>query len=78
MLKEWCKYGDEVARTLTNSQHIVAPGYGHIVSAHACGPQLVARFIDRPGFDKLPATCIAHFEKSTRPPMWPDRLGPRS
>jgi len=72
------KYGDEVARTLSNSRHIVAPGYGHIVSAHACGPQLVARFIDQPGFDKLPATCITHFEKSTRPPMWPDRLGPRS
>ena len=68
-------YGAEVATTLPNSRHIVARGYGHIVSQHACGPRLVAAFVDDPGFAKLPPTCIAHFETSTRPLLWPDRLG---
>jgi pimeloyl-ACP methyl ester carboxylesterase len=70
-------YGDEVARTLKNSRHVIAPGYGHIVSAHACGPRLVARFIDDAGFAKLPETCLAHFAASPRPLLWPDRLGPQ-
>jgi pimeloyl-ACP methyl ester carboxylesterase len=70
-------YGTEVAATLPNSRHIVARGYGHIVSPQACGPRLVAAFVDDAGFAKLPPTCVAHFEQSTRPPLWPDRLGPR-
>ena len=70
-------YGAEVAATLPNSRHIVARGYGHIVSPHACGPRLVATFIDDAGFAKLPPTCVAHFEHSTRPPLWPDHLGGR-
>jgi pimeloyl-ACP methyl ester carboxylesterase len=68
-------FGAEVAATLRNSRHIVAPGYGHIVSPHACGPRLIGAFIDDPGFGKLPPACVAHFEKSTRPLLWPDRLG---
>ena len=31
-----------------DSRHIVARGYGHIVSPHACGPRLIAAFIDDP------------------------------
>jgi pimeloyl-ACP methyl ester carboxylesterase len=68
-------YGDEVAKSLPNSRHVVARGYGHIVSPHACAPRLIAAFIDDPTFTKLPASCVEHFEKSTRPPLWPDRLG---
>ena len=67
--------GTEVAATLPNSRHIVARGYGHIVSPHACGPRLIAAFVGDPGFGKLPPTCVAHFEKSARPLLWPDRLG---
>ena len=69
-------YGAEVARGLANSRHIVAPGYGHIVSVHACGPRLLAAFVDQAGFGKLPATCVDHFEKSTPPPVWAGRLAP--
>jgi hypothetical protein len=36
---------------------------------------LIAAFIDDPSFATLPASCVEHFEKSTRPPVWPDRLG---
>lgn len=69
-------YAEEVAKTLRNSKQIVAGGYGHIVSPHACGPRLIAAFVERAGFDKLPVSCIEYFTKSTRPPLWPDHLAP--
>ncbi len=70
-------YGADLLKGLANGKHIVAPGYGHIVSVHACGPRLLAAFVDDAGFAKLPPTCVAHFEKSAPPPMWPNRLGPQ-
>jgi pimeloyl-ACP methyl ester carboxylesterase len=69
--------GDLVSKTLSRSRHVVAKGYGHIVSSHACASRLVAAFIDDPTFASLPAACVAHFESSTPPNPWPDRLGPR-
>ncbi len=69
--------GDLVAKSLANSKHVVARGYGHIVSPNACGPRLIAAFIDAGGIASLPATCVAYFESSTAPPLWPDRLGPQ-
>lgn len=69
--------GALVAKTLRNSRHIIARGYGHIVSPHACGPRLIAAFIDGPTFATLPQDCIAHFEGSAAPALWPDRLGAR-
>ena len=70
--------GADVAKSLPDSRHIVAQGYGHIVSLHACGPRLIAAFVDDPTFESLPASCVEYFEKSRRPPLWPDRLGARS
>lgn len=69
-------YGTEVAKSFVNSKHIVAPGYGHIVLPHACGPRLIAAFVANAGFTKLPETCVTHFERSVPPPPWPDRLAP--
>ena len=69
-------YAEEVGKTLSNHRHVIGAGYGHIVSPHACGPRLVAAFVDRAGFDTLPSSCIEHFTNSRRPPLWPDRLGP--
>jgi pimeloyl-ACP methyl ester carboxylesterase len=69
--------GAEVAKHLPNSRHVVARGYGHIVTPHACGPRLISAFIDDPSFAKLPVSCLEHFERSRRPPLWPDRLGPQ-
>jgi pimeloyl-ACP methyl ester carboxylesterase len=69
--------GELVAKTLKNSRHIIASGYGHIVSPHACAPRLIAAFIDDPTFASLPAACIAHLETSAIPAPWPDGLGPR-
>jgi pimeloyl-ACP methyl ester carboxylesterase len=70
-------YGTLVAKTLANSKHIVAGGYGHIVSPNVCGPRLVASFVEEAGFGKLPESCIAYFEQSRAPPLWPDRLEPQ-
>jgi pimeloyl-ACP methyl ester carboxylesterase len=71
-------YAAEVARHLSNSRHIVAQGFGHIVSPHACAPRLIAAFIDEAGFTKLPQSCVDFLERSQRPPAWPDRLAPQS
>jgi pimeloyl-ACP methyl ester carboxylesterase len=69
-------YGTEVAKGLSNSKHIVAPGYGHIVTPQACGPRLIAAFVDNAGFARLPETCVTHFERSVPPPPWSNRLTP--
>jgi pimeloyl-ACP methyl ester carboxylesterase len=69
-------YAEEAARTLARHRHVIAGGYGHIVSPHACGPRLIASFVETAGFDTLSAPCIDYFERSERPPLWPDRLGP--
>ena len=69
--------GELVAKTLSNSRHIVATGFGHIVSPNACGPRLIAAFIDEGGFRKLAESCVAFFAQSHAPPVWPDRLAPQ-
>jgi len=68
-------YAATVARTLRNSRQVLARGYGHIVSAHACAPRLIAAFVADPAAGTLPTACVEHFETSVRPPLWPNRLG---
>jgi pimeloyl-ACP methyl ester carboxylesterase len=70
-------YGDQVAKRLPNSRHVIATGFGHIVSPHVCAPRLIAAFVDAAGFDTLPTDCIEFLAHSKRPPMWPDRLAPQ-
>jgi pimeloyl-ACP methyl ester carboxylesterase len=69
--------GALVASSLSHSKHVVARGYGHIVSPNACGPRLVATFVDDAAFDQLSVSCIAYFEQSRPPPLWPNRLAPQ-
>jgi len=59
-----------VARTLSNHRHVVAAGYGHIVSPHACAPRLIESFIDEAGFATLPQSCLDYFVASKRPPLF--------
>jgi pimeloyl-ACP methyl ester carboxylesterase len=70
-------YGDDVVKGFPNSRHIVASGFGHIVSPHACAPQLIAAFVDQAGFGTLSQGCIDFLEHSKRPSSWPDRLAPQ-
>jgi pimeloyl-ACP methyl ester carboxylesterase len=69
--------GELVAKTLTNSRHIIATGFGHVVSPNACGPRLIASFVDEAGFAKLADSCVEYFARSRPPPLWPDRLAPQ-
>jgi pimeloyl-ACP methyl ester carboxylesterase len=66
-----------VAATLPNSRHVVAQGYGHIVSAQACVPRLIAAFVESANAAGLPSACIEFLAQSKRNPLWPDRLGPQ-
>ncbi len=66
--------GKKVAATLSNSRHVIAGGYGHIVSPHACAPRLIEKFIDDGGFETLPQSCLDHFATSTRPPLFSSLL----
>jgi len=66
--------GKRVAETLPNSRHVIAAGYGHIVSSHACAPRLIEKFIDDAGFDTLPQSCLDHLATSTRPPIFTSLL----
>jgi len=70
-------YGAAVATGFPNSRHVIARGYGHIVSPHACAPRLVSAFVAAGSVAKLPEPCIARLEQSSPPPLWPDRLGPQ-
>ena len=69
--------GKKVAETLPNSRHVIASGYGHIVSAHACAPRLIEKFIDEAGFGTLPQSCLDHLATSTRPAIFTSLLQTR-
>ncbi len=70
------RFADEVAKTLANRRHIVAPGYGHIVSPHVCVPDLIGAFVEEAGFATLPQECVGFLEATRRPPLYASRLGP--
>ena len=66
--------GELAARTLTRATHIVAPGYGHLVSPFGCAPRLVARFVDDGDAAQLSEDCIKALRASKRPPFFVSRL----
>jgi pimeloyl-ACP methyl ester carboxylesterase len=52
------RYGDEVGRTLSSSQHFVLRGQGHGVMGVGCTPRLLADFISRADARRLDARCL--------------------
>jgi pimeloyl-ACP methyl ester carboxylesterase len=58
------RHGAEVARTLSNARHLVAPQLGHGVSLHGCAPRLVEAFIRKGSARDLDAGCL---ERIPRP-----------
>lgn len=52
------RYGEEVARTLTNGRHLVARGQAHGVLGTGCMPQLLGRFVANADARGLDATCL--------------------
>jgi pimeloyl-ACP methyl ester carboxylesterase len=53
------RYGEQVAKGLSRSRHLVAPGQGHNVIGRGCMPRLVARFVEKLETAELDAGCIA-------------------
>jgi len=66
--------GELVAKSLSNSRHVIAAGYGHIVSPQACMPRLIEKFIDTAGFATLPQSCLDYLAASKRPPTFSSLL----
>jgi len=58
------RHGEEVAKTLANARHLVAPQLGHGVSLHGCGPRLVEKFIREATAKDLDGKCL---ERIPRP-----------
>jgi len=52
------RYGDEVAKSLPNSRHLVIRGQGHNVIGIGCMPKLFASFVDTADAKKLDASCL--------------------
>jgi pimeloyl-ACP methyl ester carboxylesterase len=71
------RHGARVAERLGNARHVVAPYLGHIVSAHGCAPQQIARFIRDAAFDDVDAACLARLPAPTFfEPIEPARAAP--
>lgn len=51
-------WGEEVARHLPNSRHIVSPGTGHGVMTVGCGMRLIGEFLDTASAADLDASCL--------------------
>jgi pimeloyl-ACP methyl ester carboxylesterase len=53
------RHGDSVAQRLGNAKHVVAPNLGHGISAQACAPMLVSRFVRDASFERIDGDCLA-------------------
>ena len=58
------RHGDQVAATLPNARHFVAPQIGHGVSLHGCAPRLIESFIRAGNASELDGKCL---ERIPRP-----------
>jgi pimeloyl-ACP methyl ester carboxylesterase len=58
------RHGDEVAKTLANVKHFVAPQIGHGVSLHGCAPRLIETFVRKGTAQGLDGHCL---ERIPRP-----------
>jgi len=66
-------WGEEIAKTLPNSKHIVMPGAGHTAGGTGCGRRLIKAFIDAGTHAALDTSCV---DKVTRPPYFVTPAGP--
>jgi len=58
------RHGAAVAERLGNARHVVAPYFGHGVSAHACAPRLITRFVRDANFTGLETDCLERLPAS--------------
>jgi pimeloyl-ACP methyl ester carboxylesterase len=60
------EYGDEVAKTLTHSLHVVLPGGSHSGDTGGCVEKVISEFIRKGSVDALDTSCVKSFR---RPPF---------
>jgi pimeloyl-ACP methyl ester carboxylesterase len=58
------RHGAQVAATLPNARHAVAPNVSHGVSSHGCAPRLIERFVRLGDAKALDVACL---ERMPRP-----------
>jgi pimeloyl-ACP methyl ester carboxylesterase len=58
------RHGEQVAATLPNARHLVAPQVGHGVSLHGCAPRLIESFVRAANAKNLDGKCL---ERIPRP-----------
>ncbi len=68
------EYAEQVAASLSNSRHIVVPGFGHGVISVGCMPRVVAEFIRTADPAALDATCLDELQP---PPFFVSFAGPQ-
>lgn len=66
------QYAEEVAAGLSNSRHLILPGYGHDVSLAGCMPTVITNFITDGSFTNLNVSCI---DEITPPPFFVSPAG---
>ncbi len=66
-------WGEQVAKSLPNSRHIVVPGAGHITLMRGCVRDLVGHFLDNANVASLDASCVNTLK---RPPFFTSYTGP--
>ena len=54
-------FAEKAMQTLSNSQHLVAKGQGHIVGTRGCMPKIVTAFIKDPETE-LDTACMKNFD----------------
>jgi hypothetical protein len=59
------RHGAAVAARLGHARHVVAPYFGHGVSAQACAPRLITRFIRTANFADLDTDCLEKLPASS-------------
>ncbi len=66
-------WGEQVARSLTSSRHVVVPGAGHGTTSLGCIPELLAEFLESRDASALDTTCV---QRLARPAFFTSLQGP--
>lgn len=66
-------WGEQAARTLTHSRHVVIPGTGHTAGSTGCGQRIMRDFIDKGSTDALDVSCV---DRVKRPAFFVTPAGP--
>jgi len=68
------RWGDELAKSLPRSLHLVATATGHGVAPQGCAADLIEQFIAAGSTEDLDGSCLTEL---TRPSFFVDGSGPR-